>query len=454
MGNTDFHVTVKKKEVVAAVLPMHHEHWLPMSNLDLLLPPLDFGVFFCYKRSKINNDTKDDDETIKKALAETLVSFYALAGEVVFNSLGEPELLCNNRGVDFFHAYADIELNNLDLYHPDVSVHEKLIPIKKHGVLSVQVTGLKCGGIVVGCTFDHRVADAYSANMFLVAWAAIARKDNNINTVIPSFRRSLLNPRRPPQFDDSFIDSTYVFLSSPPKQPNDVLTSRVYYINSQEINLLQSQATRNGSKRSKLECFSAFLWKTIAEGGIDDSKRCKLGIVVDGRQRLRHDSSTTMKNYFGNVLSVPYTEASVGQLKQTPLGKVADLVHTCLDNVANEHHFPSLIDWVELHRPRQAIVKVYCKDECNDEAAIVVSSGLRFPLSQVNFGWGCPDFGSYIFPWGGQTGYVMPMPSPNKNGDWIVYMHLQKKHLDLVETRAPHIFHPLTACYLDLTATY
>ena len=32
-------VTMRRKEVVAAMLPMQ-KHWLPLSNLDLLLPPL------------------------------------------------------------------------------------------------------------------------------------------------------------------------------------------------------------------------------------------------------------------------------------------------------------------------------------------------------------------------------------------------------------------------------
>ena len=148
MGSCGFLVNVKRSEVVAAALPVQ-EHWLPMSNLDLLLPPLDVGVFFCYKK---NNDTTSIPEknltttptenmvaTVKKALAQALVSFYPFAGEVVQNRLGEPELLCNNRGVDFLHAYSDIELKDLDLYHPDTSIHGNFVPFKKQGVLSIQV---------------------------------------------------------------------------------------------------------------------------------------------------------------------------------------------------------------------------------------------------------------------------------------------------------------------------
>lgn len=137
----DFIVTVSKKDVVAAVLPLQ-EHWLPLSNLDLLLPAIDFGVFFCYKKPTAADfgSFGSTVDVLKKAMAEALVSYYALAGEVAYNYDGEPELLCNNRGVDFVEAYANVELKDLNLYNPDDTIEGKLVAKKKNGVLSVQVS--------------------------------------------------------------------------------------------------------------------------------------------------------------------------------------------------------------------------------------------------------------------------------------------------------------------------
>lgn len=474
-------MVVRRREVVAAVLPMQ-EHWLPMSNLDLLLPPLDVGVFFCYNNIKNTNykgGLSDDDELdmvnlisiVKKGLAQVLVTYYALAGEVVENNLGEPELLCNNRGVNFVEAYADLELQDLDLYNPDASIDGKFVPIKRQGVLSVQVTELKCGGLVIGCTFDHRVADAHSINMFFLAWAEITRsKSILISDHIPCYRRSLLNPRRPSQYHPS-INNMYVLISSLPPSPKDQqfhtpiagngnsghLLSRIYHIGAEQIERLQSMASSNGTKRSKLETFSALLWKLLAKGGKDDDKRCKMGIVVNGRKCFTQEprsgsgsgsesdgkNTLLLENYFGNVLSIPYSDASVGELKGMTLAKIAKIVHACVEGATNEEHFRGLIDWVENHRPEPAMSKVYSlKPGDIDEVAVVVSSGQRFPVGRLDFGWGRPEFGSYHFPWGGQTGYVMPMPSASKDGDWVVYMHLHKRHLDLVEKEAPNVFTP------------
>ncbi|XLR47141.1 hypothetical protein S83_031801 [Arachis hypogaea] len=161
-GKLSFRVRVTNEEVVAAVLPIQ-DHWLPLSNLDLILPPIDVGVFFCYNNKNTPMSFGSMVVSLKNALAQALVSYYAFAGEVLQNSMGEPELLCNNRGVDFVEAEADIDLQNLNLYNPDESIEGKLVPKKKHGVLTVQATRLKCGGIIVACAFDHRIADAYSA---------------------------------------------------------------------------------------------------------------------------------------------------------------------------------------------------------------------------------------------------------------------------------------------------
>ncbi|XP_077216335.1 coniferyl alcohol acyltransferase-like [Tasmannia lanceolata] len=453
MDRGEFSVTVHRKDIVAALLPLQ-EHWLPLSNLDLLLPPIDVGVFFCYKKptNEKNLTFSCMVNTLKKSLAQALVSYYALAGEVVVNSVGEPELLCNNRGVDFFDAYADVELRELQLYNPDASVEGKLVPKKKEGVLCVQATELKCGATIVACTFDHRIADAYSGNMFMVAWAEMAQSKRII--AYPSFRRSLLNARRSGS-SDPIIDQMYEPISSipPPSDPEpgaDHLISRIYYMTAKDIDRLQADASIGGSRRSKLESLSACLWQLVAKSEKDGSKRCKMGTVVDGRTRLSDgEDGVSMSNYFGNVLSIPFGDECVEELRTKPLNWVAGAVHEYLQSAVTKEHFLGLIDWVEGRRPEPALAKIYIKGG-EDGAAFVVSSGQRFPVTEVDFGWGRPVFGSYHFPWGGEAGYVMPMPSASRAGDWVIYMHLMKSQLDFLEVNAGDLFQPLTATHLGL----
>lgn len=324
---------------------------------------------------------------------------------------------------------------------------------------SAQATGFKCGGMVVACTFDHRIADAYSANMFLASWAEMCRSSSV--TILPCFRRSLLYPRRSSRhLDHTMFDDLYVALSElpppPPKTltPNDCeddhLISRIYYVDAEQLRQLQQLASSGECKRSKLESFSSFLWKVLVKCSLCSSadpaiSTSRMGIVVDGRTRLGRD----MGSYFGNVLSMPFGEETMSELAKRPLSWVADGVHDFLQAAATKEHFLGLIDWVESRRPETCVARVYCKGAEDSGPAFVVSSGLRFQVAEVDFGWGKPVFGSYHFPWGGNAGYVMPMPSPVGDGDWIVYMHLLRRQLSFIESEAGDVFRPLTFHYLS-----
>eukprot|EP01018_Ginkgo_biloba_P026920 Gb_26788 [translate_table: standard] len=398
MGDRIYRVNIIATEIVASALPMQ-EHWLPQSNIDPILPPVNVSVFFCYQNR-----------------ATTKPSFASV-------------LLCNNEGVEFSEAYADIRLAQVDFHNPDATVEGKIVPSRspfpdenddRVAVFCVQVTKFKCGSVVVEYTFDHRVADAHSANVFMVSWSEVCR--NQSISSIPTFRRSLLNPRRPPRYnstmDDMSITMSSLMAESGNIDPSPPLASRFYYIEAKDIDMLQALATQNGTKkRSKLEGFCAYL----------------LGVVVDGRSRL--EKVKVAATYFGNLVSLPYAEACVGEVREKPLSWRAEMVHRAIKVATNEEHFRSLIDWVEMKRPEATLSKLY-----HDVSAVVVSSGLRFPISNLDFGWGKSAFTSYYFPWGGKAGYVMPMPSPLGEGSWVVYTHLSIHQLKAIESH-PHSLH-------------
>ncbi|KAF4383563.1 hypothetical protein F8388_014063 [Cannabis sativa] len=92
--------------------------------------------------------------------------------------------------IGFYKKITDLPPKHHLLCHNNNNNHNKSRNIFK-GYL---VTELKCGGIVVACTFDHRIVDAYSANMFFISWVQMAQSKRL--SLRPSFRRSLLNPRR------------------------------------------------------------------------------------------------------------------------------------------------------------------------------------------------------------------------------------------------------------------
>ncbi|KAL3739939.1 hypothetical protein ACJRO7_021247 [Eucalyptus globulus] len=244
---------------------------------------------------------------------------------------------------------------------------------------------------------------------------------------------------------------------------NDRMLSRLYYVTASKLSELQQSACSNGSKRTKLESFNAFLWRMVAESSSvannDDNKTMsRMGIVVDGRCRLmsqgEDDKPTPMSSYFGNVLSVPFEEKRAREVVEKPLSWVANVVHEFVERATMKEHFLDLIDWVEEHQPVQALARIFCKPSSKEEEegsmALMVSSGQRFPMTEMDFGWGKLVLGSYHFPWGGKARYVMSMPSPLSNGDWVVYLHLSRSQAAFIESHAPTIFRPLTPHHLNL----
>ena len=147
------------------------------------------------------------------------------------------------------------------------------------------------------------------------------------------------------------------------------------------------------------------------------------------------------------MLSLTYGSKKVDELIEKPLSCVANEVHGIVESAMTEH-FLDLLDWAEAHRSVPSLSKLYACDS-KEGPALAVSSSLRFPLSKVQFGWGSPTCVSCYFPWGGDAGYVMPMLSPSKNGDGVMYMHLLKEELELIEREAGHVFMPLTFGYLN-----
>nr|XP_017239273.1 PREDICTED: vinorine synthase-like [Daucus carota subsp. sativus] len=226
-------VVVKTTEVVAPFSPLTVQR-LPMLNLDLLVPLCDNGILFLYDKHQSMMIS-----LVKKGLSQ---------------------------------AIADVNLQHLDLYKLDVAVYPKFFPVKTRGVLSVQVTEMRCGGLVIGCTFDHRVADGHSVSNFIAAWANMTRSnhcgDNKMASSLPSpeYLSSFLLPRKPIRPDLAMHNKYVLFEAassdSPQAPPLVHLQSRIYKISACQIELLQSLA---GPGRTKFESFSALLFRNCSQ---------------------------------------------------------------------------------------------------------------------------------------------------------------------------------------------
>lgn len=439
-----FEVSFTEKHVVKAINnPFTNPNILTLSNLDLLSGRFPVTYFYFYEKPQALE--MNLNEVLKNSLSVTLNYYYPFAGRIVENpNTNEPEIICDNSGVLIVEANANIPLNKLNFYNLDQCLQGRLVSINPEFPFQIQVTYFTCGGISVTFTFDHALGDASAFSKFLLSWSEIAR--NKPISCIPDHRRNLcarFPPSYHPSIDQNFVKCTMEEIMNIPAPKK--LIKRLYFIHKSKINLLQGLACLNGKKRTKIEAFSAYVWKTMVNVIDKDETLCKMGWLVDGRSRMFNGKS--MSNYIGNVLSVGFGEVSVDELKQGSISDISSKVHEAISKVANGDHFQDLIDWIECKKPGLMLSRNVLGQEGGPKA-LVLSSGRRFPVAELDFGFGSPLLGtvcSTIEKIG--VAYMNQRPSASRDGSWTVSAILWPELASALESNS--IFQPMNASLLQ-----
>ncbi|KAK2979703.1 hypothetical protein RJ640_002875 [Escallonia rubra] len=445
-GNpTKFEVNFTGKTIVKATGPLRAPHTLSISNLDLLSGRFPVTYFYFYKAPPVDDFTSTI-ESLKSSLSAILTDFYPFAGRIVQNpKTSEPEIVCDNSGAVLVEAKANIPLKELNFYNLDQSLKGKLVTIDPDFATQIQVTRYTCGGLSITFTFDHTLGDASAFSKFILTWSEIATK-KPISS-LPDHRRGL-RARFPPTYDPS-LDQTFVSctLQDIVHMPTINLVKRLYYVDVSNIDQLQRLACIDAHKRTKIEAFSAYIWKIMVSIIDETHTKCNMGWLVDGRKRI-YKHPNIMDDYIGNVLSLAFGEASVVEVKQGSISDVATMVHDAISKITNATHFLDLIDWIECHRPGMMLSKLVLG---RGGPAVVVSSGRRFPVSELDFGFGSPVLGtvcSTIERIG--VGYINQRQSAKGDGSWVVSAMLWPELVAALESDPEHVFQPMEASHLQL----
>ncbi|KAF5195725.1 Anthranilate n-benzoyltransferase protein [Thalictrum thalictroides] len=446
-----FDIQIIEKSIVKAtnITPDDPPQLIFLSNLDLLSGRFPVTYFYVYPTSPHSGCFSLIIQSLKESLADTLNYFYPFAGRIVTNpKTDEPEIICDNSGCLVIEAHANIPLASLDFYNLDKSLQGKLVSMNHEFPLQVQVTVYTCDSISITFTFDHALGDASAFGNFLRSWSQIARGKPILD--VPMLKRNkFITPRFPPSYskylDDVFISCSIKDILDIPA--NDISVKRLYHIDAKDIDRLQRLASAEGVKRTKIEAFSAYIWKLMATTVSEANTNCKMGWLVDGRTRM-FPQTNSMSNYIGNVLSVAIGDASLIDLKQRSLSDVGETVHGAISKVTNESHFLDLIDWVECHRPGLMLAKIVLGKA---GPCLVLSSAGRFPVAELDFGFGAPILGtvcSTINKIG--TGYMNQRPSARGDGSWVVSAIVWPALALALESDPNTVFQPMTTYHLGL----
>lgn len=231
----------------------------PLSNLDRLVSGIPVLIVYAYRKPPAG-DFPSVLHTIKTSLSQALNHFSPFAGQLSQSDTGEAQVLCNNRGVKLIEAHANVSMSKLDFYGQKWT--DSTFP------LTVQITRYNCGGFTISWIFDHVLADAYGFIKFLSAWCEIARTKKLSTAVVFNLDRCMFHPRSPSLYNHTIRKSYGLcgmrdnVLDTP---PNCATERRLYLVKGSTLESLRETSSKGGSKRTRTEALSAYLWKLMAK---------------------------------------------------------------------------------------------------------------------------------------------------------------------------------------------
>lgn len=350
-----------------------------LSFLDQISPPIFVPLIFFYEKPDKDKDAISNH--LKKSLSDTLTRFYPLAGRIKENLFID----CNDGGIPYVQAKVNCELSKI-MEKPNPVQHNKLLPLKIDEVndllLAVQVNLFDCGGIAVAICISHKVGDGLSYFIFANSWAATARGDAYIKS--PRFDSAELFP---PKNISGFAPTTGI-------TKEEVVTKRFVFSSSVIAELRDKYSNKanaeNPTRPTRVEALSAFIWTRFMESTQSNADLQKKLYTILHAVNLRTRTDPPLPEYsFGNIYRVAIAAPRLEKGQEC-----YKLINQMRDAIRNVN-----VDYVkqlaESDEHLSFIKEAAAKFNQGIWISLSFTSFCRFPVYEVDFGWGKPiRFGS------------------------------------------------------------
>ncbi|KAI8543916.1 hypothetical protein RHMOL_Rhmol08G0254900 [Rhododendron molle] len=333
---------------------------------------------------------------------------------------GESSVDCDDQGVHYLEARVDTRLSEI-VKSPKVEVLNQFVSStseESDGVLlGIQLNYFTCGGIAIGISICHKIADACTLSMFVKTWAATARGDTNL--VVPSLVGSSLFPPKEPFGQHIALDS--------PKQRAD--TRRFCFSSSKIAALSADVGASTVVQPTRVELVTAAIWKwAMARKGHD---RCPLSVACHAVNLRRRMDPPLSEYAFGNLLRGAYAlgngEMDFGGLVSKMREAIGKSDGECLKELKGENGH----DMVVRHSKKAG---EWYLDKGVDR--FMFTSCCRFPIYKSDFGWGKPVWVSSASS--GAPNTIVLMDSMSDIGGIEAWITLDEVGMMRFEQEAPN----------------
>ncbi|XP_008350388.3 acyltransferase Pun1-like [Malus sylvestris] len=397
MTTSEIKVEVIHKETIKPSSPTpRHFKTLKLSVFDQIASDLYVPLLFFYRRHNSSVPSAEISNILKTSLSKTLTLFYPWAGQFQYNdSIG-----CNDRGAEFLEAQVNCPISKI-LDNPDAHqmLFKQLLPAEHMGLaraagsgnlILVQASFFECGGVAIGASISHKVADAITGSTFINTWAAFAFGSSVVSSTTTGDHQEVVKFPAPKIFGvpaSLFPPLDFLNTHHPVVEyAKEKCMTRRFLFGASEIAALKSKsASSTVPNPSCVEVVSVLVWKCAMEASRSNSGFMKPSVwcqAVNMREILAKPLAD--KNLLGSLVGLSMTKTQLDIDNQDLLALVALLrkgIKVFKENFGNgisgEEAFEIFKEYGNLLR-RDDIETYSCSSLC------------RLPFYSADFGWGKP----------------------------------------------------------------
>ncbi|KAK9027764.1 hypothetical protein V6N11_067587 [Hibiscus sabdariffa] len=358
--------------------PLHLRSF-ELSILDQMTPAFYIPLIFWYTQNAASDESSLEAEEIsrrlKKSLSETLTRFYPFAGRINGCLVD-----CNDDGVDYIEARVNCVLRDI-LKPPNGEFLREFLPIQKDSneagtgrLLLVKVTFFECGGMAIGVSISHKIADVYTLGKLVNTWAALTRGSSEA-AVFPEFgcAASFL----PPPKDFSFTTPAMKF-------KHEKAVMRRFVFDAPKISMLKARAaSATVPQPTRVEAVVALIWKTAMTSSPLPLPSV-LRQVVNLRKRLNPPLPDNAVGYLVSYFTVKSSENSEAEL-QALVKRLRDGIGEFSENYVKKLQGSDAISTI--FEAAKEVGNLSGRDDIKFYNSL---SWCRFGVYEADFGWRKP----------------------------------------------------------------
>ncbi|XP_062089053.1 stemmadenine O-acetyltransferase-like [Humulus lupulus] len=316
-------LSIISRETVKPSSP--HDHLKPykLCLFDQITPMtyISLVIFYSTPDQNFNSNLTQTLSHLKKSLSETLNLFYPLSGKTKENlyvdefdtgvTYIEAKVSCSL--TDFFKLSQTELLNKFVPYHP--LRNEVVEPSSREELpqIGFQVNVFACGGIALGTSFGHKVADAGTVSYFLKAWASSSRHSTDDDITGPNYSNASLV--FPPMYS---VPQKYRTITDKKWFSKKNLVTKRLVFDADSIATLKDLAKSEQVPRpSRNDVLSCFIWKhsseaaAAAKGGAARASVAVLAVNLRPRMKSKLPLDSSLGNLFWWTRA-PVSDARMG----------------------------------------------------------------------------------------------------------------------------------------------